>query len=279
MFRALGRKWVVLMKLKLFGWLFAASFVYLTAQVTGGERPRFAVASVKPSNLPGRAEIGNFNGRGYGKNATLKMLMATAYQVQTFQILGGPAWAGSDRFDVEARAEDPNTGYIQLRLMMQSLFEDRFRLKIHRETKISTIYLLVVAKGGPKIKLSADQESPDAGPSTSPHDGPPRGSVLMGRGLLVANAIPLPVLAKTLTPEMERPIVDKTNLKGRFDIHLEWTPSPLTTGDGGAPATSNGADLPTVFSALREQLGLQLKSGRGPVEFLMIDSVEKPSPN
>src|ERR1700687_3662917 len=121
------------------------------AQQTDGARPEFAVGSIRPSNSEGRPEVGNFNGRGYGKNATLKMMVATAYQVSAFQISGGPKWVDSDRFDIEARAEDPKTGYIQLRLMMQSLLEDRFRLKLHRETRESAVYLLVTTKGGPKM--------------------------------------------------------------------------------------------------------------------------------
>src|SRR5215218_10026603 len=105
-------------------------------------RPQFAVASVKRSKPDGRPEIGNSNGRGRAKNATLKMIMATAYQVPIFQISGGPAWVDSERLDIEAKAEDLKTGYIQLRLMMQSLLEDRFRLRLHRETRVSSVYFL-----------------------------------------------------------------------------------------------------------------------------------------
>jgi uncharacterized protein (TIGR03435 family) len=251
-------------------------------------RPEFAVASIKPSpaqgkpsNSPGRPEVGNSNGRGHAKDATLKMIMATAYQVPIFQISGGPGWVDSERFDVEARAEDLKTGYIQLRLMMQSLLEDRFRLRVHRESRVSSVYFLVTTKGGVKMNLSADQTSPDeTRPPSSPFDGPPRGSALMGPGMLMANATPMSVLVKVLTPELERPILDKTNLNGRYDIRLKWMPEVQPAGvAGGLDAPVNAADLPGLFTALREQLGLELKADRGPVEFLVIDSAEKPSPN
>jgi uncharacterized protein (TIGR03435 family) len=142
-----------------------------------GIRPEFAVGSVRPSNSEGRTEVGNSNGRGYGKNATLKKMMATAYQVPVFQISGGPKWVDSDRFDIEARAADPKTGYIQLRLMMQSLLEDRFRLKLHRETRESSVYLLVTTRGRPKMTPSADQTTPDAtGPPRRQQTGPRAGA-------------------------------------------------------------------------------------------------------
>src|SRR5947209_5915528 len=107
------------------------------AQQTAAQRVEFAVGSVRPSNSDERAELSNFNGRGHARNATLKAIMTTAYQVPASQISGGPKWVDSDRFDIEARAEDPTTGYVQLRLMMQSLLEDRFRLVVHRETRES----------------------------------------------------------------------------------------------------------------------------------------------
>jgi uncharacterized protein (TIGR03435 family) len=259
-----------------------------TVAVQASPRPEFAVASIKsstaqgnPANSPGRPEVGNFNGRGYAKDATLKMIMATAWQVPTSRISGGPGWVDSERFDVEGKAEDLKTEYIQLRLMMQSLLEDRFRLRVHRETRASSVYFLVTAKGGVKMNLSADQTSPDeTRPSFSPADSPPRGSVLMGPGMLIANAAPMSVLAKVLTPELERPVLDKTNLNGRYDIRLKWMPEIQAPGDAGGPdAAANAADLPGLSTALREQLGLELKADRGPVEFLVIDSAEKPSPN
>ena len=251
------------------------------AQQTRGNRPEFAVGSIRPSNSEGRPEVGNFNGRGYGKNATLKMMMATAYQVPAFQISGGPKWVDSDRFDIEARAGDPKTGYIQLRLMMQSLLEDRFRLKIHRETRESSVYMLATSKRGPKMTPSADQATPDAtGPPSSPTEGPPRGTVLLGRGMLTTNAASMSVLAKVLASELGRPVLDQTNLRSRFDIRLRWTPEAQPGANPeGIESGPSGTDLPGLFTALREQLGVEVKAARGSVEFLVIDAAERPSPN
>ncbi len=103
---------------------------------------------------------------------------------------------------------------------------------------------------------------------------------MLAPGMLVANAASVAVLAKVLTPELARPVLDRTNLIGRYDIRLTWTPEPQpATGTGGREVAPNTPDLPGLFTALREQLGLDLKASRGPVEFLMIESAQKPSPN
>jgi uncharacterized protein (TIGR03435 family) len=270
-----------MVRYKIIALFLLAALTCALAKQSAGKRPEFAVGSVHPSSAEGRPEVGNFNGRGYGKNATLKMMMATAYQVPIFQIFGGPKWVDSDRFDIEARADDPKTGYIQLRLMMQSLLEDRFGLKLHRETRGSSVYILVTSNGGSKMTPSADQITPDAtGPSASPEDGPPRGSVLLGRGMLMSNGATMSVLSKVLTSELGRPVLDQTNLKTRFDIRLRWTPDaePALSTEGIA-LTASDAEFPGLFTALREQLGIEIKSARAPVEFLVIDAAEKPSPN
>jgi uncharacterized protein (TIGR03435 family) len=103
-------------------------------------RPEFAVASVKPNHAGCCTTYGAGNGGSGGKDVTLKMLIAFAYHLQQFQISGGPRWIGSDRFDVEGKAGDPKADPDQLRLMLRSLFEDRFNLKVHRETKEAPVY-------------------------------------------------------------------------------------------------------------------------------------------
>jgi uncharacterized protein (TIGR03435 family) len=135
----------------------------------------------------------------------------------------------------------------------------------------SSVYALVVAKGGPKIKLARDQTSADlAGAPASPGDGPNHGGILMAPGMLVANAVPLSRFAKVLAPELDRSVVDRTNLNGRFDIQLRWAPDAREAPDG---------DFPSIFTAIQEQLGLKLESARGPVEFLIVDQATRPSEN
>ena len=147
--------------------------------------------------LPG----GVGNGGGGGKNVTLKELIAFTYRIQQFQISGGPRWIGSDRFDVEGKAEDPKADFDQLRLMLRSLFEDRFKLKVHRETKESPAYALVVGKGGPKIKLSRDQSPENVDGPAPPGAGPNHGAIRIGVGNLVGNAVTLSWFASMLSPQ------------------------------------------------------------------------------
>jgi uncharacterized protein (TIGR03435 family) len=262
------------------------------AQNVAVTRPHFAVASVKP-NKTGCCMVGGVgNGGGGGRDVTLKFLIAFAYRLQQFQISGGPRWIGSDHFDVEGKAEDPKTDVDQLRLMLQSLLEDRFKLKLHRETKESPVYALVVGKGGPKIRLSLDQISADVNGPAPPGAGPNRGAIRGGQGNLIGNAVTLSWFASSLSPRLDRLILDRTNLAGRFDIQLRWAPDPgeslLDSGGNRIPAAiidMDGRTLtpdpsgPSIFFAIQEQLGLKLESTKAPVELLVIDHVEQPSLN
>ena len=277
------------MNLKLIGLALAITAGSAPSQTA---RPEFAVASIKPNKTGCCTSFGVGNGGGGGIDVTLKMLIAFAYRVQQFQISGGPGWISSDRFDVEGKAEDRNADFDQLRLMLRALFEDRFKLKLHRETKRSNVYALVVAKGGAKLKLSADQVSPDVNGPAAPGAGPNYGVIRIGAGNLIGNAAPLSRFVTQLSQRLDRPIIDRTKLTGRFDIQLKWAPdageSPFDPG-GNRFATEirdmNGMTLrpdplgPSIYSALQEQLGLKLESTKAPVEVLVIDHVERPSEN
>jgi uncharacterized protein (TIGR03435 family) len=255
-------------------------------------RPRFAVTSVKP-NKTGCCFVGGVgDGGGGGKDVTLRFLIGFAYRLQQFQISGGPKWISSDHFDIEGRAEDPNTSEDQLRLMLQSLLEDRFKLKLHRESKESSVYALVVGKDLPKIKPSADQISPDVNGPAPKGAGPNRGVIRGGQGTLVGNAITLARFVRNLSPRVDRMVIDKTNLTGRFDIDLRWAPGPseplFDAAGNEIPSkiidmngVTVGADAsgPSIFSAIQEQLGLKLISAKAPVDLLVIDHVEKPDTN
>lgn len=153
--------------------------------------PEFEVASIKPNKDGCGATFGVGNGGSSGCNMTLKAMMAFTYRIQAYQILGGPNWVGSDRFDIEAKAADRNTDPDQLRLMLQSLFADRFQLRIHREMKQSSVYALVVGKSGSKLKLSSDQTSPDANGPSAPGAGPNRGVIRLVAGSMIGNAVSL----------------------------------------------------------------------------------------
>jgi len=239
-------------------------------------------------------------GRFVANGLTFRFLMTHAYRVRDFQIIGGPGWTTSDRWNIEARAEegavparDPNAPD-PIALRLQSLLEDRFQLKFHRETRELPAYELTIAKGGPKVKLSEDQtpfRPPEKGDPPAPQairpGGPmPRGTMRMGRGELEGNGLAFTSFIQMLSQQLGRPVIDKTGLSGLYDIKLQWTPEmgqrttpfgPLPAGVEPPPASDPSG--PSIFTAVQEQLGLKLESTKGLVEVLVIDSVEKPTEN
>ncbi len=231
-------------------------------------RPQFDAASIRPDP-------------GYG-GSTLKGLIAGAYQIQEFQISGGPAWTGSDRFDVTAKPDFPAVSSDRRRLMMQSLLQDRFNIQLRREVKQASVYILTVDKGGLKMRRSLDQVSPSVDGPAAEGAGPNRGAVRIGLGSLIGNAAPMPLFVRLLSQRLEHIVIDKTNLTGRFDFQARWTPdvgeTPLSPGDTPLPLPADNAAT-SVFTAIKEQLGLRLEPAKMPVDFFIIDHAEKPSPN
>jgi len=207
---------------------------------------------------------------------TLKMLIGLAYGVFAYQITGGPAWIGTERWDIEAKT-DGVQGQLpraQSAALLRALFEERFQLKARRENKEMPVYALVVTKNGPKLKPNPDD----------PTKAKP--SAMLGRGSGAFTNSSMAVLAGRLSEQLGRPVIDRTDLKGGYDFTLEWTPAP---GEGSAesiglppraeppsPGDSNG---PSIFTALQDQLGLKLESTKGPVDMIVIDHVERPSEN
>jgi uncharacterized protein (TIGR03435 family) len=236
---------------------------------------------VKPNKKNCCYSGGAGNGQAGAKNSTLKSLISLAYKVQEFQIVGGPGWIGSERFDVEGRTEDKTADPDRLRLMLRSLLEDRFQLKLHMETREAPIYALVVAKGGLKIKLSADQTSPEINGPSKPGAGPNRGAVRFGPGTMMGNAANFSLFVRFLSQRLDRPIVDRTGLSGRYDFLLQWAPEigEARVDPAGNPVPVGDTTGPSIFSAIQEQLGLRLESTKGPVEVLVIDRAEMPDEN
>lgn len=171
--------------------------------------------------------------------------------------------------------------------MLQSLLAERFKLTLHHETKEMPVYVLLVAKNGPKMHES------DPAPSDGPAPGGPapgpnrRGSIMMqGRGQLTVNGQPLSRFVDILSRFLGRVVVDQTGLKADYDFKLQWTPGDeevmfrgMGPGPDGRPAPPPDASGPTLFTALQEQLGLKLESQKAPVDTLVIDHVDKPSEN
>ena len=232
----------------------------------------FEVASIKPSEPGGRGmqiQIAP-GGRFTAKGASVRLLIQQAYGVRDFQITGAPGWTGSERYDITAKAEggSDNITQDQLKIMIQGMLADRFKLTFHRETKELPMYTLVVAKNGPKL-----QEA-DAANS--------RPMMRMGRGLINADGAPMSIFVTQLSNQLGRSVTDKTGLTGNYNFKLEWTPDqndPRISElhpDAPPPVDSAG---PTIFTALQEQLGLKLEAQKGPVEILVIDRIEKATEN
>jgi uncharacterized protein (TIGR03435 family) len=273
--------------------LFVFAFTGLSmAQTPASRKPQFDVVSIRRNTAEGNANIGDQpGGRFVASHIALRRVIQFAYR-DNQQFIGGPDWLDTDRWDIEAKAPEgtvsqrsspfnvaaPDT----LALMVQSLLEDRFGLKAHQETRQLPLYELVVAKGGLKLKLSDDQTPPAA---LSGAGGAQRGATLtrggirLGRGDLEARAQSLSILATALGAlYLDRPVIDKTGLKGLYDIRLQWTSDPRPTVSAGTAAAPADSGL-SLFNAVEEQLGLKLESGKGPLPVLLIDSILRPSEN
>jgi uncharacterized protein (TIGR03435 family) len=249
----------------------------LTAQAPLPTRPSFDAASVKVNTsgdvrtsiriLPG--------GHIEARNRTLALLIQSAFTLQDFQVIGGPNWLNSARFDITTRGADRQITQNDLRAMLQTLLADRFKLAVHHETREFSIYALKLDRAdgrlGPAIrKPDADCFIGRGAPPPQPQPGDSRPLVCgftESSGDLAARGVDMATLAIELTAYADRAVVDQTGLKGNFNLSLKWAPE-------GAPADAN---LPSIFTAVREQLGLKLESTKGPVDVLVIDRVEKPA--
>jgi uncharacterized protein (TIGR03435 family) len=237
--------------------------------------PAFEAVSLKPGNPNERRRgIGSRGNQFEALNSPLKDMISFAYDIPTDHIFGGPKWIESDLFTIEARPSTgtplPNAGANLLKLMLRSLMEERFRLTLHRETRIEPIYELVLAKAGPKLKGST-------GPDVNGRQG------MFGRpGYWVATNQSIGALAGTLSRQLGRTVSDKTGLTGNYDFTLTYSPE-LAQPVSGAPRAETpptvDPGLPSIFTALQEQLGLKLESTKGSVDVLVIDHVEHPTPD
>ena len=255
----------------------------------------FEAASIKPTMLSGGTFAPGFTTDGYrAAHVTLQTMIVQAYGVRQYQISGGPSWLISDYFDVEAKLDSSvadalkTLGPDQLKLarqrMLQALLADRFALKVRNVTKEGSVYLLVVGKNGSKMQ---DAKPSAAHQLAGPDSGGITGVIALDRGSgggtkAMATSVNIPYLARYLSQVLRRPVLDKTGLTGIYDFTLDFVPdvgaTPVSTGsdDNTLPADPDGAP---IFTAIQQQLGLKLDPGKGPVETLVIDHVERPSGN
>jgi uncharacterized protein (TIGR03435 family) len=244
---------------------------------TPAAQPAFEVASVKPAPPPTpgmfKVQMGGDPGMVDYKNVSLKTVIARAYQMKDYQV-SGPDWLDTERFDIMAKVP-ANTPASQVPLMLQNLLAVRFKLAVHLDQKVMPVYAMVIGKNGPKLK---------------PVEGEPQGGMRMTigpKGRQMSGPTTMSGLAGGLSSMMDRPVVDLTELKGTYDVDLEWVPDEREGGgilakmkamaeasSGGVPDPSGPTGL-SLFGALQEKLGLRMEARKSPVDLLVVDSGQK----
>ena len=268
-----------------------------SAQTTAAALPSFEVASIKPDRCGYLRSMLETRPEGLKESgATAKKLIAYAYNVEEFQVSGGPSWVSSDKYYVQAKAEDSIVEQLQklpdrqqedeTRLMVQSLFADRFKLKVSHATKGFPGFALVIAKNGPKLreaKLGDTSPSRGQGAGGSGHASTP-----VGVTRWTDRGASMPDFAEQLSRHLHQTVLDRTGLKAKYTFMLEFAndrsqPAMLRASEdgdlrasSGSPAESSG---PSLFTALQEQLGLKLVSTKALVNTIVIDHIERPSEN
>ena len=242
--------------------------------------PQFEVASVKRNNSGSRGmRFDDRGGRYSATNATLSYVIQQAYKVQPFQIIGAPAWIDSERYDIEAKAADAQRNE-QIGPMLQVLIEERFKAAIHGETRDLPVYFLTVAKNGSKLKAGPCLTKE---PNTPLPPGQPQSSLCgyygIGNGSLKLTGHGIDDLADALSRILNRKVLDRTGLAGQFDFDLKWTPDSSSTFGNGPDSAAAPDGAPSIFTAIEEQLGLKLESGKSPIDVLVIDRIDHPSDN
>ena len=247
---------------------------------------KFKVASVKPAD-PNAKTNSSSRDAGEGldiRNVPVRNLITLAYGLQDFRLLNAPGWTNTEGYDVVAKAPtdeissppgSPQTPpesldqrklrFDRIRERLRSLLADRFGLVVHYETRERPVYLLTVAKNGPKLKQALTA------------DGPPHKEE--GRGHSRGFAVPIEMLVTTLSNATHITVLDKTGLTGRYDYTLDWTPDRQPAPNPEADSAQAPGSGPTIYTAVREQLGLQLESRKAPVDVVVVDHVDRPSAN
>jgi bla regulator protein BlaR1 len=248
--------------------------------------PAFSTVSIVPSN-PGNNRVALWSGPNefVSKNASLQQVIRAVYGVEDDRIIGAPVWLNSEKYDLEAKEDDPAVNdprklsldqhASEQKRMLQAVLADRLKLALHRETRDLFVYALVLAKGGPKLQESKPGDSYPNGFKSPDGVARPGGMHLEGSNL-VAQGVPVAPLLFHLSRQLHRTVLDETGLSGSYDFALNL-PANIPLGiDNPAPPEAYESD---VSAALERQLGLRLEPRTTSMEVLVIDHVERPSPN
>jgi uncharacterized protein (TIGR03435 family) len=236
------------------------------------ERLTFEVSSIKPT--PSDSRGGGIKplpgGQTYeARGVPVKLIMSLMYKIPQNQISGGPGWLETDRWDIDAKAAH-SSSIDDLHVMFQNLLADEFKLKFHKEIKEGPVYALVVDKGGSKMKVNQSPQD---------YDIPIKGG---DRGVTIGTRVPMEYFSWWLSQgplrRDGRPIIDRTGLTGVYDFQLSFAPD-LPPGFDTSQLPPGLMDRPDIFTAVKAQLGLKLEAQKGPVNFYIIDSAEKPAAN
>jgi uncharacterized protein (TIGR03435 family) len=258
--------------MKLGGW----SALALGLMLYGQDQPKrltFEVASIKPAkpDESGGSVYPKPAGQGYdAESATVRLMISVVYRIPIANITGGPSWLDHDVWNVEAKA-DHAYSLDDLHKMFQNLLADEFKLKFHKESKEGPVYALIVNKSEPKMKVSDSPENFET-PMIDGH----RGGVAVGKRVSMAYLCYW--LKRSLLWYDDRPVIDKTGLTEYYDFTLSYQPE-WPPGFDKSNLPPELLARPSIFDALRDQLGLKLEPQKGPVEYYVIDHVEKPEAN
>lgn len=239
-------------------------------------QPAFDVASIKRYAGPPPGEMADYNeflaeaGRLSVINNPVLGVITNAYGISRNQVVGFPDWLTSERYNIDARG--PETAVrAEIMLMLRALLAERFAMKAHFETREAPAYTLTVPGGGHKLKLlSGENCVPRSQPGAEGNPNVCGNSLLSSEAGWAATHISMPQAAESLARILRQPVADQTGIKGAFDVRLRWA-------DDLAAANPEG--LPSIYTAVRETMGLELKAGKTPVQMLVIDHIERPSAN
>jgi uncharacterized protein (TIGR03435 family) len=243
----------------------AANAAAKPAMMAASADPGWEVVTVRPSDPNARRDGFDVRGRRViVENKPVEDLLMVAYGLQKNQIAGLPDWAKTERFDVDGVPNiDGQPGWPQTQILMRKLLAERFGLKAHHEQREMQVYALTVAKSGPKLEPS--KGDPNGLPRQDAHNS-------AGERRVGFTNTSMKDLTLELLIEVDKPVVDRTGLDGRYDFKLAYTKDE-------ANAPTDGSAPPGLFTAIQEEMGLKLEPVKAPADVLVVDAVQRPTAN